>query len=131
MTTPLWCVAIGCLLPYVWGILAQAGRFKKVGRTFDNKLPRVQQMEMTGWCARAYGAHNNAFEAIIVFAPAVIVATMTSADPVWMERLAIAWVGLRVAHGLLYIANVDIVRTLSFVAAYACAIGMFVLAAQA
>lgn len=56
---------------------------------------------------------------------------MVGADPVWMGRLAIAWVGLRVVHALLYLANVDLVRTLVFVCGYACAMGMFVLAAQA
>ena len=73
MTTPFWCLAIVCLLPYVWAPFGVAARIQQLG-SVDNKNPRLQQAQLTGRGARALGAHQNAFEAIATFAPAVIVA---------------------------------------------------------
>ena len=73
MTTPFWCLAIACFLPYVWAPFGVAARKQQLG-SVDNKYPRLQQVQLTGRGARAMGAHQNAFEALATFAPAVIVA---------------------------------------------------------
>ena len=130
MTVPFWCVLIGGLLPYVWVTIAAAERRKQFG-TVDNKLPRLQETQLTGRGARAMGAHNNAFEALAFFASAAIIAHIAGADPSWSADLAILWVIVRIAHGALYLADVDIMRSLAFGVAQLCSIGLFVLAARA
>jgi uncharacterized MAPEG superfamily protein len=130
MTVPFWCVLVAGLLPYVWVGIAAQERGKQFGKA-DNKLPRVQESQLTGRGARAMGAHNNAFEALPFFAAAVIIAHLCNADPGWSADLAIAFVIARIAHGVLYLADVDILRSISFGIAQLCTIGLFVLAARA
>ena len=130
MTVPFWCLAIVCFLPYVWGFASIPARKQQLGR-IDNKDPRAQQAQLSGLGARAIGAHKNSFEAIAVFAPAVIVAHLAGADPVWSSRLAQIFVSARLVHGMFYLLDLDILRSLVFGVALACDVGLFVLAAQA
>ena len=97
----------------------------------DNKNPRAQQTQLTGRGARALGAHKNAFEAIATFAPAVVVAHLAGADPVWSARLALVFLGARVAHGAFYLADLDVLRSLVWFVGLVCTVGIFVLAIQA
>ncbi len=128
MTAPFWCLAIVCFLPYVFGFIAAGARKSQLG-TIDNKNPRAQQAQLTGSGARALAAHKNAFEAIAVFAPAVIVAHLAGADPVWSARWAELFVLSRVLHGVFYLADLDLLRSLAFGVAIVCDVALFVLAA--
>ncbi|HHH30434.1 MAG TPA: MAPEG family protein [Polyangiaceae bacterium] len=128
MTVPFWCLFAGVLLPYLWSTLSFRERKERFG-DIDLKTPRVQASQLSGSGARAMGAHANAFEALIVFAPAVLVAHLASADPTWAARLAIVWVVARLAHGAAYLADMQPVRSLAFMVGFACAIGLFVLSA--
>ena len=130
MTVPFWCVLVGGLLPYVWIAIAQQERRSQFGSA-DNKLPRLQETQLTGRGARAMGAHNNAFETFGFFAAGVVIAHLCNADAAWSADFAIAWVVLRIAHGILYLSNIDIARSLSFGLAQLCTIALFVLAARA
>jgi uncharacterized MAPEG superfamily protein len=130
VTTPFWCLAIACLLPYVWTPFGAAARKQQLG-SIDNKHPRLQQAQLTGRGARAVGAHQNAFEALAVFAPAVIVAHLAGADPVWSARLALCFLAARVVHGVCYLADIDVARSASFVVGMLSVLGLFVLAGQA
>jgi uncharacterized MAPEG superfamily protein len=130
MTIPLWCLLPAVLLPYVWTGFAAGARKQQFG-TLDNKLPRLQQAKAEGAAARAQGAHANAFEALAVFAPAVLVAHIAHADPEWSMRLAVAWVVVRVLHGVFYLTDTDKVRSLCFGVGMLCAVGLFVLAGMA
>jgi uncharacterized MAPEG superfamily protein len=130
MTVPFWCVLIGALLPYVWVTIAAGERRAQFGSA-DNKLPRLQEANLKGRGARAMGAHNNAFEALPFFAAAVVIAHVCGADPTWSMYLAVLWVIARVAHGALYVADVDVARSLAFAVGMLCNVGLFVLAARA
>lgn len=130
MTVPLWCLLPAVLYPYVWTGVAAAERKKQFG-DLDNKHPRVQQQKAEGSAARAQGAASNAFEALGVFGPAVLVAHAAQADAAWSMWLAIAWVVLRLLHGIFYVANIAPARTASFALALFCALGQFVLAGMA
>jgi len=130
MTTPFWCVLVAGLLPYVWVTIAAGERRKQFG-SVDNKLPRLQEAQLAGRGARAMGAHNNAFETFPFFAAAVIVAHIAGADPGWSAMLAIGFVVVRILHGFLYLADIDVVRSLAFGVGQLCSIGLFVLAARA
>ena len=130
MTTPFWCVLVAGILPYVWVTIAAGERRRQFG-TVDNKLPRMQEAQLTGRGARAMGAHNNAFETFPFFAAGVVVAHLANADAGWSADFAIAFVILRIAHGVLYVADIDILRSLSFGLGQICTIALFVLAARA
>jgi uncharacterized MAPEG superfamily protein len=130
MTIPLWCLLAAVILPYAWLGPAASARKAQFGG-LDNKQPRQQVAKLEGKGARAYAAHQNAFEALAVFAPAVLVAHVTHADPKISAILAVVWVVCRVLHGILYIADVDLARSGVFFVAFLSAIGQFVLAAMA
>ncbi|HTO71414.1 MAG TPA: MAPEG family protein [Myxococcota bacterium] len=130
MTTPFWCLFVAGLLPYVWVTIAAGERRKQFGKA-DNKLPRLQEQQLTGRGARAMGAHNNAFETFPFFAAAVVVAHLANADPAWSADFAIAYVVLRIAHGFLYLADIDVARSLAFGLGQVCSIALFVLAMRA
>ncbi len=130
MTTPFLCLAIACLLPYVWAPFQIPSRRAQFG-TVDNKLPRLQQAQLQGLGARALGAHQNAFEALITFAPAVVVAHLAGADALWSARLALLFLICRVLHGIFYLTDVDLARSTAFTIGFGCVVGLFVLAGVA
>jgi uncharacterized MAPEG superfamily protein len=130
MTIALWCLLAACILPYVWLGPAASARKEQFG-TFDNKHPRQQTSKLEGKGARAYAAHQNAFEALMIFAPAVLVAHVTHADPKLSAGLAVAWVVFRFLHGVFYLANIDIARSVVFFGAFLSALGQFVIAGMA
>jgi uncharacterized MAPEG superfamily protein len=130
VTTPLWCLVIVCFLPYVWAPFGAIARREQLG-SIDNKNPRLQQAQLTGRGARAVGAHKNAFEAIATFGPAVLLAHLAGADPVWSARLAETFVVVRVLHGVFYLTDLDLARSSAFTVGMACVVGLFVLAGRA
>jgi uncharacterized MAPEG superfamily protein len=130
MTTPLWCLVPAVLYPYVWAGVSAPYRKKQLG-ALDNKEPRKTVPQLTGRALRAYSAHLNAFEALAVFAPAVLTAHVAGADAAWSARLAIGWVVVRFAHGIAYVADIDKLRSALFTVALLCALGLFVLAGTA
>ena len=80
MTTPFWCLLVACLIPYF--IVPIGGYFRSAQfGAIDNKNPRSQGAALTGAGARAQAAQANAWEAVPVFASAVIVAHLAGADP--------------------------------------------------
>jgi uncharacterized MAPEG superfamily protein len=130
MTVTFWCLVIACFLPYVWGGASIPERRSQLG-SIDNKNPRAQQAQLTGRGARSIAAHKNGFEAIAVFAPAVIVAHLAGADAGWSARWAELFILARVLHGVFYLMDLDILRSLSFGVAIACDVALFTLAARA
>jgi uncharacterized MAPEG superfamily protein len=127
MATAYWCILVAALLPYVWYTAARAG----AGR-IDNHDPRSGMARLDeGRARRANNAQYNAFEAFAAFAAAVLMAQAAGVDPARIGMLAIAFVVLRVLHGILYIANVHALRSLAWALGYACVAWLMVLAANA
>ena len=114
MTTPFWCVLVAGLLALRVGRRSRRGERRKQFGKADNKLPRLQEAQLAGRGARAMGAHNNAFETFPFFAAAVIIAHIAGADPGWSAIFALAFVAVRIVHGVLYLADIDVMRSLSF-----------------
>jgi uncharacterized MAPEG superfamily protein len=80
MTTPFWCLLIAIFLPYVFSGATAFFKQKQFG-TLDNRHPRAQAAALEGPGARAYAAQANAWEALAVFVPSVLVAHLAGADP--------------------------------------------------
>lgn len=124
MTIAYLCILVAALLPYIWVSIAKFG-----GPRYDNRDPR-------GWLVkqddprthRAYNAQLNAFEAFAPFAAAVLMAQLAGVDPARINQLALAFVALRVLHGLFYIGNKPTFRSLIWLAALFCMLALMVLA---
>ena len=110
MTELIWCLFIAALLPFLAkGPVAYA--MNKLGG-YNNNHPREQQSKLTGFGARALAAHQNAFESLIIFAPAVLLAITTHHTGSNIILLAIVHVCTRVLYNILYLADIDKLRSL-------------------
>jgi len=126
LSTAYWCVLIAALLPYVWVVLAKSSG----GTRVDNRDPR-------GWLARqdnprsnrANAAQLNAFEAFAPFAAGVVLAQLADVPADRIALLAVAFVALRVLHGIFYVTNLHAMRSLVWFAGLACVIALLVQAA--
>lgn len=123
MTTAYWCVLIAALLPICAVGLAKA----QPG--FDNNAPREWLGRLSGWRARAHAAHLNSFEAFAPFAAAVIIAHLAHAPQGRIDLLATSFVAARIAYIGLYIADLAGLRSVAWMVAMGCVIGLFVAAA--
>jgi uncharacterized MAPEG superfamily protein len=118
MTILIWCLFIATLLPFLAkGPVAFA--MNKLGG-YNNNHPRDQQSELTGFGARALAAHQNAFESLIIFAPAVLLAIATHHTGENIALLAIAHVCARVAYNIFYLMDIDKLRSLVWFVATIC-----------
>jgi len=119
MTLAYWCVLVAAILPIVW-----AGAAKSQG-SFDNSAPRDWLARLEGWRQRANWAQANAWEAFAPFAAAVIIAHLAGARQGTIDGLAITFIAMRIAHGLLYIADKAMLRTIAWTIGFGCVVGLF------
>jgi len=126
MTIACWCVLVAIMLPYVWfGVSNAKGKGKR-----NNHYPRDFAQSAEGIANRAFGAHLNAFEALPAFAAAVIIAQLAGhASQNCINGLALAWVVLRIFHGVFYLADKGGPRSMVWFGALACVVGLFVVSA--
>jgi uncharacterized MAPEG superfamily protein len=125
MRTALICVLIAGLLPYFWTAVA-----KVLGPRYDNRNVREWQSRLSGVALRAHYAHLNAFEAFPFFAAAVLAAMVTHADPARISMLAILFVVARVLHGVAYIADVAVARSLIWFVGIGSVVALLVIACR-
>lgn len=126
LSTAYWCVLIAALLPYCWIALAKASAPR-----YDNRDPR-------GWIARqdhprlkrAYNAHLNALEAFAPFAAAVALAQLADVTHERIAVLAVAFVMLRLLHGIAYVADLAWLRSLAWFGAIGCVAALLIQAAM-
>jgi len=121
MTTALYCVLAAGLMPFLWTAVA-----KVRGPRYNNFNVRLWQGKLEGAAQRAHAAHLNSFEAFPLFAAAVIVAQMSGAEQARVDMLALAFIGLRVIYGILYLANKAPLRSLVWLAALVCNVAIFI-----
>ena len=110
MTILIWCLFAATLLPYLAKAPLAIAMNKLDG--YDNNHPRSQQAKLTGFGARALAAHQNAFESLIIFAPAVLLAIATNTITDTITILAITHVIARVAYNVFYLLNIGLLRSI-------------------
>jgi uncharacterized MAPEG superfamily protein len=123
MPLAYWCVLIAALLPYA------LGKYAKLGVPSDNRYPREDYENFPPRNRRAYAAHQNALESFPFFAVAVVIALTMGAPVYTVNVLAVLYILLRIAHGLLYVFNKPALRSAAFAAAMAVNVAIFVLPA--
>ncbi len=126
MTTAYWCVLAAALMPYLFAGIAKFG-----DRRYDNRAPRDFLAALDGRQKRADWAQQNSFEAFPAFAAAVIIAHLAQGSQSAINALALVFVALRLAYGWAYITDRPTLRSLVWIAALGCVVGLFVVAARA
>lgn len=104
------CLFVATILPFLAKVPVAIAMNKLGG--YDNNHPRAQQSQLTGFGARALAAHQNAFEALIIFAPAILVAIATQHTGELIQQLAIAHVSARILYNIFYLLNIGLIRSL-------------------
>lgn len=104
---------IVALLPMV---LAFTGGYlrSKQPEGFDNQHPRQQQAKLTGMAARVVAAQQNAWEALIFYTAACVLAYVSG---VYLDTLvypATLFLLSRLLHPVFYALNMDKLRSLVF-----------------
>jgi uncharacterized MAPEG superfamily protein len=119
-------VAEDCLLGSVILWLATIGVAKGFGwRDYDNQRPRAGSFYSEGWRARALGAHQNGLEALPFFASAVLLAEFRVAPQALVDGLAAAFLATRVAYVGAYLADRDLLRSVTWTAGFLVNIALF------
>ena len=130
MPVPFWCLLIAVLIPYLIAGVGAYMRQQQLG-SLDANNPRTQALQLEGAAARALAAQSNAWEALAVFAPAVLVAHLAGADAGLSSAAAMVWLGSRVLHPVFYISDRAPLRSLSFLVGLVSSLWLFGLAATA
>ncbi|MHC8391033.1 MAPEG family protein [Pseudomonas sp. MDT2-39-1] len=120
MSIPFWCVFISALLIFVAKIPVAKAMNEQGG--YDNHLPRQQQAQLTGFGARAVAAHQNCFEAFMLFAVGVLMAHTTQTAGWLIDSLAIIFVITRVVYLLCYWADLAWQRSLVWFVGLVCSL---------
>lgn len=131
MTIAKWCVLAACMLPILTVGVAKAASVRGRGPAgrYNNQQPREWVSRLTGWQQRANAAQINGFEALPLFIAAVLLAQMAQVDQGQIDRLALAFVGLRVVYGAVYLMNLSTLRTLVWTAGLLVCVALLRLAA--
>ncbi len=117
------CVLIAGVMPLLF-----TGYAKFSGPGFNNRHPRDFLAGLKGARARANAAQQNSFEAFPLFAASVLMAHQAGVDRGTIDLLALIYVPLRLAYGVLYIADKHTLRSLVWAAATLVWISLMVLA---
>lgn len=98
------CIFIACLLPY-FAKIPVAIAMSKEPRGYNNKHPRAQQAQLTGYGERAVAAHQNSFESLIIFLAAALTALASQHTTPMIQGLAVFYLISRVFYHILYLLN--------------------------
>lgn len=120
MTFAFWCVAITAFMPLVW-----IGYAKVKAGGYDNANPRVWRATLVGQLQRAASAETNSYEAFPPFAAAVIIAHFVGVQQPTIDLLAGVFLVARILHGIFYISDKDLYRSLAWTAGFFSMVGLF------
>lgn len=124
MNILLTCLLIAVVMPIV-AKAPLAWAMAKQGR-YDNRLPRLQQQQLQGFGARAKAAHENSFEALIMFTPGVLALVATGKITDISQYFAIGFVLARVGYLICYWFNQDKLRSLLWMAGFGLSVALLV-----
>jgi len=126
MTWSYVCVLLAGFMPLLF-----TGYAKFTGPGFNNRRPRDFLAGLDGARQRANAAQQNSFEAFPLFAASVLMAHQAGVDSSTIDMLAIAYVPLRLAYGVLYVMDKASLRSLVWLLATLIWITLMVMAALA
>lgn len=130
MTTPLWCLLVVALLPYVLAGFGTWLRGRELGH-IDNNTPREQWKSVRGPGIRIYSAQANAWEALGLFTAAVVVAHLAGAAPGASATASVLFVLSRIAHAVCYAMDAAVMRSVVFMVGFFSVLALFGLAIAA
>jgi uncharacterized MAPEG superfamily protein len=122
-----YCLLAACALPIVCAGLAKRSGIGKPRREggYDNRNPRDWLAKLSGLPARANAAQANSFEALPLFIAGVLVAQQQGAAQGTVDALALGFIAARLAYIGLYLADVQLWRSLVWMLGWGLAAALF------
>ncbi len=119
LTSLIWVTALTAFLwiPYTLNTIAVRGLMDAVGYPADPK-------PLAGWAQKMKAAHANAVDNLVVFAALVLIANAAGVSNETTVLACTVYLWSRVVHLLAYTFAIPWVRTLSFVAGFACQVAI-------
>ena len=116
-TVFLYCIAAAALLIYLPYLFLAYAR----GRLgYDIAAPRAMFDKLPPYAQRATWAHQNSFEAFMIFAAAALMAYVTGITSTVAVGAAITFVIARSLYSIFYIANIPLARVLMYATGVTC-----------
>ena len=103
---------IAVILPIVAKIPLAFAQVKSGG--YDNRNPRGQQATLTGFGARAKAAHENSFEALILFTPGVIAVMVLNVPSIMVQYTAMVFIVARIVYLIMYWIDQHLLRSIAW-----------------
>lgn len=110
-TILLYSIVGAVILAYAPFLVVAWGRLKA---GYDQAAPRAMFDQLPPYAQRATWAHQNGFEALIIYGFAALMAYVTGVDSDWAMKAAIAFLIARSLYSIFYILNFPIGRSLMF-----------------
>ena len=107
--------------PYIFVAISRV----QVG--LDLSAPRAMFDKLPAYAQRATWAHQNSFEALIVYTAAATMAYITEVNSPWAVKAAIAFLLARLLFSVFYILDIPLGRSLMFVIGSTASITLFAL----
>lgn len=123
---PFAAMLAAVLLIYIPRIFVARGQAQQP-EGYDNAHPRAQQAKLTGFAARARGAHDNSFEAFAPFAAGVLACKVAGVDADQVAMLSMAFVALRVVYLVVYLKDMPTVRSAVWTLAFLTSLALLAL----
>ena len=120
-------IGLAAVLVYLPFLAVGYGRFT-VG--YDQAAPRAMLSKLPPYAQRATWAHENAFESMILYAPAALMAYVTQQQSELALGAAIAYLIARTLYPVAYVLNVPIGRSLMFAVANLSTFTLYVLSCR-
>ena len=122
-------IIIACLLPYVFTLIAKAkGGFQAK----DNHNPRefLEKLREGSFAKRMAAAQANSWEALGMFAPAVLLATIRGVDAGMLNLLAGVFIAARLVYLWCYAKDLATARSSVWSVGVIAVVGLYIAAAQ-
>ncbi len=81
---------------------------------YDMSAPRAMFDNLPPYAQRATWAHQNCFEALIIFSAAALMAYVTGVESSWASVAAIAFLVSRLFYSVFYILDIPLARSMMF-----------------
>ena len=114
-----WVAAAAALTALLW-LPYIANQIVLMGLWGALKNSDAAQVQRSTWARRAASAHTNAIENLAVFAPLAIVVHVAGASTEGTATACAVYFALRVAHYIVHVLGVPVVRTLAFAGGAVC-----------
>ncbi|MFQ0976875.1 MAPEG family protein [Vibrio campbellii] len=110
MPTALFVLVFVSVIPYVLAGLGGYAKVQQLGH-LDNHHPRLQEKKLSGRAARIIAAQSNAWEALAFYTATILTVNLSGVPWSDLSMPAIIFAITRMAHPVMYIADIAIGRT--------------------